>query len=300
MLVLCARKLEYCSMKTWISRLNLALKTQPVIPGLLRECSRHVDRLLASVPSNCVVCDLPAAHSNLCTLCISHLPRLESVCHRCGLAVTLGTLCGPCLLRPPPWHSMICAVSYGKPYDKLMASFKFQGQRDIASALSYLLIDAVSQRRDTSIYSHLNACISPDSADILVPVPLHWTRLWTRGFNQAALLARPISKRFDIPIVHALKRTKRTRAQTLIQATSRRANLSQAFLVSSSVKGLHVILLDDVVTTGATALSATRALLRAGASSVCVWACVRAKSRHPTKSLRAKRHSTKQERQGTK
>lgn len=257
-------------------------------------CIAHLRTWLDTVPSQCVVCELPVRRDNLCTLCIAELPRLSSVCHRCALPVTLGTLCGPCLLKPPPWRSIICAVPYTAPFDKLMAGFKFQGRTQIATALSALLIDAIKKHPPTSIFELVHDQDAPDLPDILVPVPLHWTRLWKRGFNQAVLLAEPVGKQLDVPIVHALVRSRRTRAQTLVESDKRNANLRKAFYVQSPVKGLHIAILDDVVTTGATATSATKTLLLAGAKSVRVWACVRAKSHHPTKpSQRRSRAATR-------
>ncbi len=116
--------------------------------------------------------------------------------------------------------------------------------------------------------------------DAVVPMPLHWMRRWKRGFNQAELLAQFVSKQSGVPL-RRLVRKRRTAAQAGLTNAKRRANVAGAFVVSkrSSVKGLRLLLIDDVLTTGATASSCARALKTAGAARVAVLTLARADRR---------------------
>ena len=104
--------------------------------------------------------------------------------------------------------------------------------------------------------------------DAVVPVPLHWRKRWSRGFNQAELLARPIAKRRQIPVLRALRRKRSTEVQATLAVAGRRRNVQGAFEARLNVAGKRILLVDDVMTTGATASACAMALKRAGAKSV--------------------------------
>jgi ComF family protein len=105
--------------------------------------------------------------------------------------------------------------------------------------------------------------------DAVVAVPLHWRRKWERGFNQSELLARSIARRCDAPVLHPVRRRKATRVQAGLSNTRRRENVAGAFIArSGAVRGLRILLVDDVMTTGATASACAHALKRAGAKSI--------------------------------
>ena len=113
--------------------------------------------------------------------------------------------------------------------------------------------------------------------DVLLPVPLHNARLQKRGFNQALELARPVARRLRLPIAENLcVRNKHTAVQSELDAVERRRNLHAAFEVTRSLAGVHVAILDDVLTTGATASALTLVLRQAGAATVQVWCLARA------------------------
>jgi ComF family protein len=117
--------------------------------------------------------------------------------------------------------------------------------------------------------------------DAVVPVPLHWFRKWRRGFNQSELLGRAAASRMGIPLLAALRRTRATQVQAGLSRAARRDNIRGAFAVPSprSVHGLRLLLVDDVLTTGATAGICAAALKRAGAAHVSVLALARADRR---------------------
>lgn len=106
------------------------------------------------------------------------------------------------------------------------------------------------------------------SFDVVVPMPLHWIKRWQRGFNQSELLAREIARRWHVPFSKAVRRRRHTSAQAGLTNAKRRANVSGAFAVRNRLDGQHVLLVDDVMTTGATATACARALKRAGAARV--------------------------------
>jgi ComF family protein len=104
--------------------------------------------------------------------------------------------------------------------------------------------------------------------DAIVPMPLHWWRRWRRGFNQSELLAGEIARRWFAPVVHGVRRKRSTRSQAGLTNAKRRANVAGAFVATQRFDGQHVLLVDDVLTTGATASACARVLKRAGAARV--------------------------------
>ena len=104
--------------------------------------------------------------------------------------------------------------------------------------------------------------------DVIVPMPLHWRKQWQRGFNQSELLAQAVGKRWNVPVKKLARRIRATTVQAGLTAAKRRANVSGAFRAKAAIKGRKVLLVDDVMTTGATASACASALKRAGAASV--------------------------------
>jgi len=156
-------------------------------------------------------------------------------------------------------------MTYAAPVRELVHQLKFKGNRAVAPILGRLLAERL-------------AFAGSESPDIVLPVPLHKARLRERGFNQAVEIARVIARTRNVPLaLQAAFRVRQTEPQSRLQGVpARRANLRGAFRVDGIVRGLHVAILDDVVTTGATVGELSRELLRAGARRVDVWACCRA------------------------
>jgi len=129
-----------------------------------------------------------------------------------------------------------------------------------------------------TLAAHLASALPRDQKfDVVVPMPLHWRRRWQRGFNQSELLARLTARRCGIPMVNAVRRTRATAAQAGLSNARRRENVAGAFRVRKpqAVEGQRVLLIDDVMTTGATASACALALKRGGASSVTLLALAR-------------------------
>jgi ComF family protein len=147
--------------------------------------------------------------------------------------------------------------------DHLLQQLKFNGRLEVAQLLGQVMADWL-------------AAVSDASPDHFIPVPLHDSRLRERGFNQALELARPIAKRLGLPLdIHACRRTQATEPQTGLPRKARLKNIKGAFEVVRPVSG-HVVIIDDVMTTGSTAHELAKTLRQAGADRVEVWVCARA------------------------
>jgi ComF family protein len=176
-------------------------------------------------------------------------------------------VCGDCLSAPPPFTRTVCAVDYEFPWDRLVAAFKFRGQVELAGTLAVRMVDAVS-RAATPL------------PDVVVPVPLSASRLAERGYNQAWELARHLAQHLHLRAeATLLQRPIETAHQAELGRRERRDNLRTAFMADPRRRGVllrrHVALVDDVMTTGATAREAAAVLLRAGAATVEVWVLAR-------------------------
>jgi ComF family protein len=178
--------------------------------------------------------------------------------------------CDGCRRTAPPWSRAVAGVDYGHPWDRLLAEFKFHGRIEHAAALLQPLRARLGEGAPACLASSLR----------LVPVPLARERLRERGFNQSWELARRLGRALGVPArADALFRLRDTGHQLQLDREARQANLHDAFVVSPRhaawVRGACVALVDDVLTTGATARAATRALQAAGAADVQVWVIAR-------------------------
>lgn len=218
------------------------------------------------LPPRGLVCGGAAGGArDLCHACAVDLPWLGPACGRCALPLPEpAAACGECLRAPPPFVSARAALRYGAPLDRLLPGFKFHAGLAQGRLLAQLLLQAWPQW--------------PEPMDLLLPLPLHATRLGQRGYNQALELARPLARAWALPLAPtALRRIRATAAQSELDATQRRRNVRGAFLADADqVAGRRVLLLDDVITTGATLREAAATLLAAGAGEVRVLAVARA------------------------
>lgn len=187
------------------------------------------------------------------------------VCNRCGqpLALDLGAdaLCAACIGRPPKWQNARAALQYDDVSRIPILALKRAGRRDGLKVMANWMVTA-------------GAGLLADS-DLIIPVPLHYRRLVSRGYNQSGWLASAIGKQAQKPVDHAtLIRARATPSQAGLSPRARFRNVSGAFQVSArkanKIKGKTIILVDDVLTTGATLSAATKALKRAGAAEIRV------------------------------
>jgi len=228
-----------------------------------------LSRLAGRGPSLCAVCRR-WTRGRLCGDCTARFAPLVPRCLQCGLRLAAGTLrCGACLRDArAPVQRTLAAVDYGFPWDRLITGFKFHHQLELAGALARLIERA--------------AQASPEELDVhlLLPVPLSQQRLRERGYNQAWELARRLGRWRGVEArADTLLRLKDTAHQLGLAEAERASNMRGAFLVdpraAHRVQGRRIALVDDVVTSGATASEAARALLAAGAAQVQLWVVAR-------------------------
>lgn len=219
-------------------------------------------------PPSCIACESATAVPHaLCAGCWSEMRFIERpYCERLGtpFSVDLGApgLVSPAALSDPPVYQRARAVArYDATARRLVQRLKYEDRLDLAGALG-----AMMGRAGAELLAE---------ADVAVPVPLWRWRLWWRRFNQAALLARIATRGSGVPVApELLARVRRTRQQVGLSRAARAENLQGAFRVPDAARprlqGKRVLLVDDVLTTGATANAAARALLRGGATAVDV------------------------------
>jgi ComF family protein len=209
-------------------------------------------------PALCPACQArlgPGRRDPLCGSCWDAIERIAPpYCDACGAPGP--PRCGPCAAEPPAYEYARSAARYAGPLREALLAFKFGGRRALARPLADLAVEQCA------------GALRPAIAAV-VPVPLAWERERARGFNQARLLAERVARRLGAPLrPRWLARVRATRPQSDLTAEERRANVRGAFRASPATAGLHVLLVDDVYTTGATLAECARALRDAGAGRI--------------------------------
>ena len=228
---------------------------------LKRAASRLVLPLLDfALPPRCGGCGTIVDQvDSFCAGCWKQLEFLgPGGCLRCGLPLeaTEAETCAACLARPPRLDRIRAAVAYGDISRGIAIRLKYGRKVALARTMSRYMQPLVGELPGDSV---------------LVPVPLHRWRLWGRGFNQSAIVARDLSRRTGLPVsVDALRRTRSTPPLKGMGMRQRRRTVAGAFRARrpSELQGRTVVLIDDVLTTGSTAEACARALRKAGASRV--------------------------------
>ena len=219
-------------------------------------------------PARCRLCGSAVhPHGHLCPACLGELPWLETGCVRCSqpLPVTTGdALCGRCQQQPPAFDSTLALFRYRPPIDYLLKRLKFSGELALCPFFARLLTERIE---------HLSIPLP----DVIIPVPLHHSRLRERGFNQSTELARRLGHALGIRIDNrTCTRSRSTRPQSLLPPAERRKNMHGAFRVGKTPVARRIAIVDDVMTTGHTSSELARTLKRAGAAQVTVWVVARA------------------------
>jgi len=238
------------------------MNCQPWLKALVYKC--------ANINHTCLLCDEAAEQPYpLCVACEQELPWLSEYCLRCALPLPMaGLTCAQCSRRAPAFDQVVALWHYGFPVDTLISRFKHNRQWPLGRLMAEMLSHGLQHR-------YAEGLAKPD---LLLPVPLARRRQRERGFNQAGMLARWLSKALAIRCdERLLLRTRETPAQQSLDAKARRRNLQQAFALfdEGALKGLHVAVVDDVLTTGATAQAIATLLNSAGARRVDVYCLAR-------------------------
>jgi len=241
-------------------------------PGGLRQAAaaHWLARCRRRAGGRCAVC-LGWCAGDLCPHCHSRFASAVPRCPGCALALPAGraedgTPCTRCRLAPPPWTRAVAGVDYAYPWDRLLADFKFHQRLDAVGALLQPLLARLQAEHGSDLR--------------VAAVPLSRERLRERGYNQSWELARRLARALALQArADALFRVRDTGHQLGLQRGARQRNLQGAFVVTPRhaawVRGARIALVDDVLTTGATAHAATRTLRAAGAREVQVWTVAR-------------------------
>lgn len=222
------------------------------------------------LPSLCAVCG-DWSRTRVCPGCVERFAPPAWRCAVCGLHAPPGVArCGPCLRDPPPFDCTLAGVDYAFPWDRLVQRFKFHQALELARPLAALVERARA----------IQPAIPIALPSLLLPMPLSAIRLAERGFNQAALLARRLSRRLGVPHdPQLLRRLVDSPHQASLPRERRESAVRGVFGLApgqaSRLEGRVVALVDDVMTTGATAAEAARVLRAGGASAVQVWVVAR-------------------------
>ncbi|HWW06409.1 ComF family protein [Collimonas sp.] len=232
-------------------------------------------RILAGMPSCCALCG-QSGKRVICDGCSKHyFSRHPARCRQCANLLPqidgpAPTLCGNCLKQPRAFDATIVACDYTAPADQLILALKFGGQLALAPVFAQMLCEA--GRR--SLCNHPELELPADLPDILTAVPLSAQRLQQRGFNQALEIAKPFARMLGLGLQHGLLRRQRdTLPQSQVpDMEQRRRNLRQAFAVPpaaiSQIRGRHIGVIDDVMTTGETLHALAKTLRRHGARRI--------------------------------
>jgi len=235
-------------------------------------------------PDDCRVCGLPLREVSripVCSACLTEPQPLiaEHFCVACrtpfvnAWPLDENGRCALCRQGLAGFDAVYSYGSYEGALRKLIHLFKFGKIQPLSRPLGKFIKKALPLE---------------ERFDLIVPMPLHWTRRWSRGFNQSQLLAGEIAKRWNVPVRNVVKRVKATPSQAGLTNAKRRSNVRGAFRLKkgAAIKGARVLLIDDVLTTGATASACARVLKRAGAAYVALAAVARADRRNAVEDFR--------------
>jgi len=234
-------------------------------PSLGRALFTHMlwllDRILEPV---CLLCQQVSERQHgLCDTCARSLPLNKTACNVCARPIETGSICGKCLSKPNDLDQAIAPLLYRDPVSEMIRALKYREKLAFARTAASVISEAALKR-------------GVKKPDLICSVPMTTQALRKRGFNQSALIALLSGYRLGIPVTnHLLRKVRQTAHQSDLSAKERRGNLKNAFRCQRRVAGRHVVIVDDVLTTGATVNELARVLKKAGAARVDVWVCAR-------------------------
>lgn len=214
----------------------------------------------ALLPQDCLLCGAAAGAELLCRGCADTLPRLPAaLCPVCALPSPAGKTCGACVGQAPHFDATLAAFRYGFPIDRLVQALKYEHRLALAPWFAQALLAA-----------------PPPRGDLMLALPLAARRLGERGFNQALEIARPLARSLGLPLsLGACVRSRDTAPQASLPWQERHKNVRGVFECGQDLSGKSVIVIDDVMTTGATLSEFARTLKKHGASRVTNWVVAR-------------------------
>ena len=244
-------------------------------------------------PPRCALCGESCAGPDLCAGCHGDLPFIGPACLHCGEPLAVGSACVACRRHPPPMDRTLAPLHYAFPADWLLTELKFNGRLWHGPLLAGIIVGAMSgtlsgtRSWTTSRPTRGPAPGTPAGSvsslaglpppSVVIPVPLHRRRLTARGYNQALEIARPLARALGCVLDGGLvMRIRQTAEQSLLSARARRRNVAGAFRLRGPAAFRHAMIVDDVVTTGATTREIAALLRAAGCARISVVAAARA------------------------
>jgi ComF family protein len=214
-----------------------------------------------ALPGSCLLCGADSSNSLLCPACAGDLPMSpSSCCPQCAEPTTHGERCGACLKEPPHFDRAVAVFRYDFPVDRIIHALKYGHQLAVAEWLG----------------QRLGEFIEPGE-NLILPMPLHPERLRERGFNQSMEIARVLGKRLNLTVDRSsLNRNRATLPQADLPLKERHRNVRGAFECSADMTGKNILLIDDVMTTGATLNECARVLKLHGATRITAAVAARA------------------------
>jgi ComF family protein len=225
------------------------------------------EALRCALPQHCALCAAASGSTLLCDSCEADLPAIARPCPVCALPSGHRANCDECIRAPPPFAATIAAFAYAFPVDRLIQRIKYAGNIALVDWAGAALAAAVCRR--------LAERGTDDRPQRIVALPLSASRQRERGFNQAGEIAARVARATELPMFAPVERIRAGPPQAALPWTARRGNVRGAFTVREDVRGARIALVDDVMTTGATLVEASRMLIAAGAERVECWVVAR-------------------------
>jgi len=214
------------------------------------------------IPKRCLHCssNLRKQNTHVCETCYPQLPFQDHYCIRCGQNFAADTdYCGHCISSPPSFDKCFCPFKYESSIKELICDFKYREQPELARAVASLLADELMDH-------------GFERPDALIAVPMHIDRLRERGYNQSTLISKHLSRLLGVPMINgALYKSRPTTPQAKLNLKRRQKNLNDSFKLAKIIHVKSVAIIDDVVTTGATAEEIAKILKKNGVDYVQVW-----------------------------
>lgn len=237
-------------------------------PKLFNKVYNMLKKLPYYLQRQCLLCrctiDKNSMVFGLCSYCINAFPEFSPNCQQCGDPTARSlSACGECVRMPPHYDQTICFTRFNRDIQFLIHQLKQQHDLAVRHCLADCLVQAIQQ--------------ADGPLDAIIAVPMHWRRAFIRGNNHSALLASFVAKKLAIThLPKAVKKVRHTRTQRGLAAKQRNRNLRNAFYCREHVQGLHIGIIDDVITTGSTMNEIAKALKQAGAAKVSAVAVAKA------------------------
>jgi ComF family protein len=214
------------------------------------------------LPQQCLLCAALAGNDGIFHDCNADLPwQHDPCCPVCALPSGTGEVCGACLQHPPVFNAKLAALKYQFPINLVLQRYKYAGLLAVSEVTGELL--AGSLRGESK-------------QDLIIPMPLHFSRLLERGFNQAAEIARVVARELGIPLdLHACSQARPTKSQVGLSLQESKKSLRGVFACRQTLGGKRVALLDDIMTTGASLNELAKTVKDAGAAKMECWVVAR-------------------------